>query len=364
MYHLLCEALLANHSTSKPQRDMFSSSKCPLSALVAWCRTLHHSLGAGLGPVKIFRQQAKSGPRPLRTVAADVANKLEAGESLEDAFEPYRDRFPPLFHEMVAVGERTGRLEDAFQELTEYYESTLTVQRNFRAQMMYPAIQFVAAVFVIAGLIFVLGMLAESGKAATTDPTGLGLTGTTGAVLFLLIAFGFVGSILLAMKLAANNVKWRERLEGILMRVPAWGAAMRSFALWRFAIALRMGTEAGLRIDKTLRYAFRATCNSAFTRRAPQAVAVVKRGGELGEALIASAAPFPEEFHEMIGLGDETGNTSEIMERLAVKYREEAERRLRSAAQMTSYGVYALVALFIIIAIFRIASIYLGALGV
>jgi type IV pilus assembly protein PilC len=51
------------------------------------------------------------------------------------------------------------------------------------------------------------------------------------------------------------------------------------------------------------------------------------------------------------------------MDRLNERYREEAERRLRSAAQMTSYGIYGLVALLIIFAIFRIASIYLGALG-
>src|SRR5262245_19532999 len=102
---------------------LFSSSKCPLPALVAWCRTLHHSIGAGLDPVRIFKQQAKSGPRALRAIAADVAEKLSAGSSLVDAFEPYRGHFPPLFLELVEVGEQTGRLEDTFRELEQYYES-------------------------------------------------------------------------------------------------------------------------------------------------------------------------------------------------------------------------------------------------
>jgi hypothetical protein len=51
-----------------------------------------------------------------------------------------------------------------------------------------------------------------------------------------------------------------------------------------------------------------------------------------------------------------------VMERLANRYREEAERRLKSAAQMTSWCIYGLVALMIIIAIFKIATIYLGAI--
>jgi type IV pilus assembly protein PilC len=342
---------------------LFSSSKCPLPALVTWCRTLHHSLAAGLDPVRIFRQQAKSGPRPLREVASDVAEKLGAGESMEDAFEPYRDRFPPLFIELVAVGEQTGRLEDTFRELELYYDSTLSIQRNFRSQMAYPAIQFVLAVLVLSGLIWVLGMLAGSGKAITTDPTGLGLTGTAGALTFMFTAFGIVGGILFALKLTANNVKWRARMEGILMALPGWGGALLALALQRFCVALRMCIEAGLRAEKTVHYCFRATSNSAFTSREDRAIAIVKKGRELTEALLASGAPFPEEFRESVMVGEETGNLAEVMERLANRYREEAERRLKSAAQMTSWCIYGLVALMIIIAIFKIASIYLGAIN-
>ena len=118
----------------------------------------------------------------MREVAGAVAERLAKGDSLEDAFAPHRDRFPPLFLELVAVGEKSGRLEDTFHELEAYYETTLRVRRDFRAQMAYPTIQFVAAVFIIAALIFVLGLIGSQ-----MDPTGLGVTGTGGAapVIFL-----------------------------------------------------------------------------------------------------------------------------------------------------------------------------------
>jgi type II secretory pathway component PulF len=342
---------------------LFSSSKCPLPALVMWCRTLYHSLGAGLDPVRIFKQQAKSGPRQLRDVAEVVAAKLGAGESMEDAFEPYQNRFPPLFLELVAVGEQTGRLEDTFRELEEYYESTLTIQRNFRSQMAYPAIQFVLAVLILSGLIWILGMLAGSGKAITTDPTGLGFTGTAGALAFMFTAFGIVGGILLFLKFCANDVKRRARMEGILMALPGWGPALLSLALQRFCVALRMCIEAGLRAEKTIHYCFRATSNSSFSSREDRALAIVKKGRELTEALLASGAPFPEEFRESVMVGEETGNLSEVMERLANRYREEAERRLKSAAQMTSWCIYGLVALMIIFFIFQIAGVVMKQYG-
>jgi len=330
---------------------------------VTWCRNLHHSISAGLTLIRIFKQLEKSGPRPLRDLAGELETKLSKGESLEDALEPHRNIFPPLFIELVGVGEQTGRLEDTFRELEKYYQSSLSVQRNFRSQMAYPAIQFVAAVLIISALIFILGMLAESGKAATTDPLGIGLTGTSGAITFLVVSFGIVGVILLVLKATANNVKFRAKLEGMVMIFPGWGPALLTFALQRFCVALHMCVEAGLRAEKTMHYCFRATSNSAFMSCEDRAVDVVRKGNEISEALLTSRAPFPDEFREMIRMGEETGNMSEVMEKLAIRYREESERRLKSVAQMTSWAIYGFVALLIIIAIFKIASIYLGAIN-
>jgi type IV pilus assembly protein PilC len=306
---------------------------------------------------------AKSGPRSLRALAKEIAEKLGKGESLEDTLQPHQAIFPPMFVELVAVGEQTGRLEDAFGELERYYQSSLSVQRNFRSQMMYPAIQFVAAVLVLSALIFILGILGESGKALTTDPLGLGLTGTSGAITFMVVAFGSVGGLLLAIKTASNNVQWRAKIEAMAVILPGWGPALLNFALHRFCVALYMCSEAGLRMEKTIHYCFRATTNSAFTSCEGRALEVVKRGRELSEALVASRAPFPEEFREMIVMGEETGNMTEVMQRMAERYREESERRLRSAAQMTSYCIYGFVAIMIILAIFKLASIYIGALN-
>lgn len=330
---------------------LFSSSKCPLPALVAWCRTFKHSIGAGLDPIKVFRQQAKSGPRALRGLAKEIADRLAAGDSLEDALEPHRNRFPPLFVELVAVGEQSGRLEATFDELANYYETTLKVQRDFRSQMAYPAIQFVAAVLIVSALIFVLGLLGSK-----MDPLGLGLTGTTGALTVLLVAFGIAGGLLYLFKLSADNVRWRARMEGACLYLPGWGPALLNFALHRFCIALMMTTEAALRAEKVLHYCFRATANSAFMRGEERAVAVVKKGGELRDAIKASGAPFPPEFHDMIVVAEESGRTTELMETLTESYREEGSRKLKDAARYTAWAMYALGAIMLIVLIFTLYS--------
>ena len=330
---------------------IFSSSKCPLPALVAWCRVLKHSLGAGLDPIKIFRQQGKSGPRALRGLAKEIADNLSKGMSLEDALEPHRTVFPPLFVELVAVGEQSGRLEDTFSELADYYETTLRVQRDFRSQMAYPALQFVAAVLIIGGLIFLLDFLGSK-----LDPLGIGLTGTWGALIFIAVPFGLAGGLLLLLKYSANNVQLRARMEGAILWVPAWGPALLNFAMHRFCIALRMTTEAAMRAEMVMHYSFRATANAAFMRGEERAVAVAKKGAEVHEALVASGAPFPSDFKDMVVVAEEAGEMSEVMERLAKNYHEEGSRRLKEAAQYTGWAIGGLVALLIIFAIFRIAT--------
>jgi type IV pilus assembly protein PilC len=319
---------------------------------------MKHSIGAGLDPIRTFRQQGKSGPRALRGLAKDIVARLEAGDSLEDALEPHRSKFPPLFVELVAVGEQSGRLEDTFHELAEYYETTLKVQRDFRSAMAYPAIQFVAGILVVSLLIFVLGMLGRD-----SDVLGIGLSGTSGAVTFMLVAFGTIGGLLYLFKLSADNVRWRSQMEGVVLYLPVWGPALLNFALHRFCIALRMTHEAGLRAEKALHYSFRATANAAFQRGEEAAIAVVKKGGEVAEALAASKAPFPEEFRHMIVVAEESGEMSELMYKLSENYREEGSRRLKEAAQYTAWAMYALGAIFLIVLIFLIANQYIGALN-
>ena len=58
---------------------LFSSSKCPLPALVAWCRSLRYSLSAGLDPVtsqKIF-ELLKAEQRQSNATVVMVSSDLD-----------------------------------------------------------------------------------------------------------------------------------------------------------------------------------------------------------------------------------------------------------------------------------------------
>jgi type IV pilus assembly protein PilC len=343
---------------------MFSSPRLSLSDLIELCRVLRHYLSAGLVLVDVFRQQASRGRAGVRPAAGRIAAALEKGDSLEDALKPEAEVFPPLFVSLIRVGERTGMLPEVCGELEKFYTRKLKLRRQFIAQITWPVIQFVLAVFVLAAMILILGLVAQSqGPGAKPfDPLGLGLLGPSGALIFLAVVWGTLGAAAGLFVYARRTLRGREGVDAWLLRVPAVGPCLRVLALSRFCLAMGLTTETGMAVHRALRLSLRATGNQAFAASSEAAESSVKAGDELTVAL-TRVGLFPEEFLHILAVGEESGQISEVLRRQATNYDEEAGRRLTALAATAGYGVWALVGIFIIIAIFRIALSYINLLN-
>lgn len=333
-----------------------------LAALAAWCRALRHGHGAGLTLVQVFRSQARNGPAELRPSAERIAQRLQLGESLEDALAVEKDRFPSMFIDLVGIGEQTGHLPEIFGELERYFQLQLSLRRQLRQQLTWPIFQFVAAVGIIALVILIFGYLGTGPNTKPIDPMGLGLVGVSGALTFL----GGVGAILagiyLLWKLVTRSIRGAAQAEAMLLKLPGVGAYLQALALQQFCRALRLTMETGMPTDQAVRRALRASGNAAFLAQEESATAQLQSGEAVTATLQRFGSLFPEEFLHIVEVAEASGRLPEVMEQQADFYREEAERRLRGLTQAVSIGVYVLVGLFIIWAIFRLASIYLNAL--
>jgi type IV pilus assembly protein PilC len=340
---------------------MLLSSRLSLSDLIELCRSLRHYLGAGLPLVDAFRQQAKRGTTKVRPAAGRIAAALEGGDSLEDALNRETVYFPPLFVALARVGEQSGMLAEVFADLEKYYVRQRALWRQFIARIAWPMIQFVLAVFVLAGLILILGMIADSRGGPPLDPLGLGLAGPSGAAIFLGVVFGIL--------LGLGGIYWllTRRLGGakmqtILLGLPAIGPCIRALALSRFCMALRLTTETGMSIVKAMRLSLKATGNAAFVSQSELIQGELRRGEELTLALTRSGL-FPEEFQHILAVAEESGTLDQVLAHQAEHYHEESGRRLAILTSLAGYAVYGMVGLVIIVAIFRIANWYVGLLG-
>ncbi len=340
---------------------MLPSARPSLSDLIELCRSLRHYLGAGLPLVDAFRQQAKRGTAKVRPPAGRIAAALERGDSLDDALEREEASFPPLFVALARVGEQSGMLAEVFADLEKYYVRERALWRQFFARIAWPIVQFVLAIFVLAGLILILGLIADSRGGPPLDPLGLGLAGPSGATIFLGVVFavllGLAGTYWLLTRRLGG-----ARIQTFLLSLSVIGPCLRALALARFCMALRLTTETGMSIVKAMRLSLSATGNAAYTAQSERIQGDLRRGEELNLALTRSEL-FPEEFQHILAVAEESGTLDRVLAHQAEHYHEESGRRLAILTGMAGYAVYGFVGLIIIVAIFRIANWYVGLLG-
>ena len=333
---------------------MIFSPRLPLKVIVMWCRALKHGLGIGMSPVKIFRQQAKSGPAAAQALATTIAERLAKGSSLENALILDRSKFPPLMIEFVAVGEKTGRLTETFGELERYFEQSVSSRKTFHSSLVWPGFMYVSAFCVIALMLLILGMLAPAGGGGF-NPLGKTLSGPRGAAIVLFVGFGFGAFVILSYLYLRDNDPLRAKFEAVALHIPGLDSCFRAFALQRFSMALHMTSEAGMNADVSLGYSFRATTNGAYLACSESVVKQLQGGRAIDKAM--SGCPrkiFPEEFLDSVSVGVVSGTLAEVMARQSEHYREESSRKLKFLTTLAGGLVYAMVGLMVIVMIVRI----------
>jgi type IV pilus assembly protein PilC len=339
---------------------MFSKLVSP-APLADWCRMLRQQLAAGLSPVKVLHSLAASGPAALRPLSKRLHDAVKAGQTFGDALEVESDTLPAIATPLIHVGDETGHLPEVLDELEDYFREEHRLGKEFQQQTLLPRIQLFAAIFIVAGLIAILGIIASSqgGKPIAV----FGLSGTRGALVFLSLTLGPIAAIWVWSKVLAGTNAGRGRLRALGMKLPGIGPCLHALMMSRLALALQLTLNSSLSTAKALRLSFAAAGDANLERSADAALASVKKGEPLHAAL-ATVPRLPPEFLDMIAIAEEGGTVPEMMKHQARHYRDLGRERMRSFSSVASMGIWLVVAVFIIVNIFQIASIYLNALGV
>lgn len=341
---------------------MLFSSQIPLPRLIDLCHLLRHNLDAGLTLVRVFEQQSQRGSEAVRPMAGRVAALLKRGESLEKALADEKALLPPLFLALVAVGEQTGNLPEVLEALEAFYRTQLKLRRELISRSTMPALQLIVAILVIAGLIYVLGLIGSMNNTKPMDPLGIGLTGTSGALIFLTLAFGSIAG-LVAAYILAGKMRGRAGIDRFLLRVPAIGPCLYAIALSRFCLALRVTSDTSIPVGDGLRLSLRATDNAAFVSEVEAVRKGVRAGKGVAETL-GRTGLLDSDFQTVLYTAEEAGRMSEVMRQQAKYYEEIAGQRLALLMRAAGFAVWASVAILIVIAIVRIyMTMYIGPLN-
>lgn len=338
---------------------MFFSSRIRLKPLAQLCHRLATATKAGIDDRRIWRSEAERGGRAQQTQVGLVAEQLERGQPIDQAIKAAGDFFPPLFRQMIAVGEVSGQLEHTYKQLAHHYDRTLAARRVFMQRMSWPAFQFGMTVFVVGLLIWVMGMIADTRGGTPVDPLGVGLVGTRGLIIYMNIVIVAGIAVMLALESARRGHLWARTLKEWALRLPVLGGALKTLALARMTWAMQLVFDTPMDLRTAIPLAMDASGNRYYSQHGPQVARSIANGASIHRSL-AETGVMPTDFLDAVAVGEESGSIVETMRRLSDEYQERAADAMNMIAQIFGYVLWLGVAVLIIALIIRLfTTLYL-----
>jgi hypothetical protein len=160
-------------------------------------------------------------------------------------------------------------------------------------------------------------------------------------------------------RLQLNGVRIPTLFPGEKINTVAAARPSGNFPAFQSAMLRNLASAAGLDAGTLVRLG--ATVAPGIPLDADRVGRRLREGATLADTLRESGG-FPPTLIEGVIAGELTGNTAEVLDRLARDYDEEARQKFEASAQVAGFVVWGLVAALIALVIFRIFSFYVGAI--
>lgn len=301
---------------------------------ILMARNLGAMLGAGLSLARalaVLERQTKN-PR-LGAAVSQVASDVRRGETLHSSLAKFPRIFSRLFVAMVRAGEESGNLPDALKVTSDQMERMYDLKKKIHGAMVYPCIILVAIFGIgIVMMIVVVPTLAQTFAEMNVDlPNStqfiIGLSNflVRYTALSLGLIFGAAALIYTAMRTTIG----RRVGDFVLLHIPIIGGMVREVNAARTSRTLSSLVASGVDVMTSLEIVHEVVQNSYFRTVLEAARVGVGQGEPLSAAFARREDLYPAFVGEMMAVGEETGQTAEMLKRLAVFYEEEVERKTK-----------------------------------
>ena len=319
-----------------------------LSQRAEFYQQLGQLTAAGVGLPAALEHLRRNPPtrtyiRPIEAILQGISQGYTFSESLKGL-----GLWLPEFDiALIQAGEHSGRLDNCFRLLADYYTDRARLARQMISDLAYPAFLFHFAIFILP--------FAQFFK-------------TGNWVVYLAQTFGVlipIYAVVLAITYAAQSrhgETWRSLVESACCVIPVLGKARRELSLARLASALEALISAGVTILEAWELAAAASGSPALCRTVLAWRPLVNAGQTPSEA-IRSSGQFPDLFANQYATGEVSGRLDETLRGLNRYYQEEGSRKLHALARWTPRAIYLLVMLMIAYRVVRFWMDYFNQIG-
>ncbi|MFH1820489.1 MAG: type II secretion system F family protein [Candidatus Nealsonbacteria bacterium] len=320
----------------KSLNDAFASLfRVSLKEKTMFTRNLQVMVGAGV-----------SLPKSLRTLSLQVKNKnfsqtlikiadeVMQGKTFSESLSHYPQTFSDLFCNMIRAGEESGTLEENLGVLSRQMERDYEMKSKIMGALLYPAVILTVMFGIgIMMLIVVVPRLADTFEdmnaelpLTTKIIVGLGtfLAEKWYFVILILIVSIFIFWYLLKLK----SVK--RLFDAAFLKMPIISPIVKQSNAAYTVRTLSSLISAGVSLIRSLEIISGTMSNSYFKQAIVQSIEKVKKGEKLSSALQPYKKIYPISVIQMIEVGEETGETSKVLQRLGLFFEEEVERATKN----------------------------------
>jgi type IV pilus assembly protein PilC len=313
-----------------------------------------------LRSLRILEQQQK--PGMLRNVLRQVADDVEGGSTLSEAFAKHPKAFNRLYVNMVAAGETGGVLDVILLRLAEFMEKAQRLKRKVVGAMIYPIVVIVFAVGIVSGIMITVvpkfkDIFVDFG--VTLPPVTQVLISISdwfvkgrppGWAVVLLSPIGFI----LFLKLLKQSKGGRMVTDTIALKIPILGKILEKTAIARFTRTLGTLIAAGVPILEAIHITKETSGNEVYAKALETVHDRIREGDSFANPLRASKV-CDGLVVNMIDVGEETGELDKMLIKIADNYDEEVESLvggLVSLLEPVMVVVLGVMVGFIVIALF------------
>jgi len=306
--------------------------KIKLKDLVVFTRQLATMINAGVPLVRsLATLEAQTENPSLKKHIIEITRDVEGGMSFADSLEKHPAAFSPIYINMVRAGEAGGILDEILKKLATQQEKDAKIRGKFKGAMTYPIILLSITLMVfIALMVFVMprigaiiqDLAGPDAQLPQLTKVMLGISDFMTSKWYILLFVGIVGSYLL--RRYVKTPKGRRKKDQLLLKLPVIKMIVKKVAIARFARIFASLMSAGVTVIESIEVTAKAIGNSVIEDELMAAAKVVSNGQQFSVPL-AESKVFPPIVSQMMAIGEETGQTDQILVKVADFYEEEVD---------------------------------------
>jgi type IV pilus assembly protein PilC len=306
------------------------SKRTSLRDIAVFSRQFASMTSSGLTMLRALGILEDQTVRPkLKAALTQVRVDVQEGTSLSTAMSRHPDQFPTLMVNMINAGETGGFLDDALARIAKMYESDATLRAKIKSALTYPVIVLIFSLLMGTGVILFIVPIFEKmfkqlgGKLPLPTQILVDLSHNMYWLLPLVIVSSIVG-LRWYRRQIRTSYEFRLRSDKIKVRLPVFGPLFTKLAISRWARNLGTLMSVGVPIIQALDIVGGTSGNALISAAMNDVRDAVRTGSTLSGPL-ANHPIFPAMVVQMLEVGEETGRTSEMLDRVADYYDQEVE---------------------------------------